>query len=95
MARKLIQKGETGRRLANVERSLAQTLSQIQFASLLAQREVERAQDTARRPAAEAEYVAASAALFETLLGVIDQLEPTLQTALERLGGRRIRGLAA
>jgi hypothetical protein len=95
VARKLIKKGETGRRLANVERGLAQTLAQIQFASLLAQREVERAHDTARRPAAEADYVAASASLFDTLLGVIDQLEPTLQAALERLGARRIRGLAA
>ncbi|HET9626315.1 MAG TPA: 6-hydroxymethylpterin diphosphokinase MptE-like protein [Kofleriaceae bacterium] len=95
VARKLIKKGETGRRLANVERSLAQTLSQITFASLLAQREVERAQDVARRPASEGAYVAASANLFDTLLGVIDQLEPALQAALERLGARRIRGLAA
>jgi hypothetical protein len=94
-ARKLIHKGETGRRLANVERGLAQTLARISFASLLAQREVEHAHDVARRPNGEADYVAASAKLLETLLGVIAQLEPALQTALEQLGARRIRGLAA
>jgi hypothetical protein len=94
-ARKLIRKGETGRRLANVERGLATTLAQITFASLLAQREVDRAHDVARRGGGEADYLTASAALLDTLLGVIDQLEPALQGALERLGARRIRGLAA
>ncbi len=94
-ARKLIKQGEIGRRLINVERGPASTLSHVAFASLLAQREVDRAHDVARRPGAETDYVAASAQLLDTLLGVIDQLEPALQTALEQLGARRIRGLAA
>ena len=94
-ARKLIKKGEIGRRLVNIERGLASTLSHVSFASLLAQREVDRAHDVARRPNSETDYVAAQAQLLDTLLGVIEQLEPALQTALEQLGARRIRGLAA
>lgn len=94
-ARKLIAKGETGRRLVNVERGLAATLAQMTFASLLAQREVDRAHDVARRPAEVTAYLAASSSLFDTLLNVLDQLEPALQAALERLGARRIRAIAA
>jgi 6-hydroxymethylpterin diphosphokinase MptE-like protein len=95
VARTLVARGETGRRLVNIERRLAAALQPLTFAALLAQREVDHAQDIARRPGGEVDYLAASASLFDTLIEVIDQLEPALQSALERLGARRIRGLAA
>jgi hypothetical protein len=65
------------------------------FASLLAQRELDRAHDIARRSGAETDYLAASASLFDTLIDVVDQLEPVLHQALEQLGARRTRGHAA
>ena len=95
VARKLIARGESGRRLAHMERGLATALGPLTFAALLAQREVDRAQDVARRPGGESDYLAASAALLDTLIGVIDQLEPSLAAALVRLGARRPRDRAA
>jgi len=94
-ARRLIERGDTGKRLAGVERALSAALQPLTFVSLLAQREVDSAHDVARRPGVEADYLAASAQLFDTLIAVIDQLEPTLQAALVRLGARRARGRAA
>jgi hypothetical protein len=95
VARKLIHRSDAGARLAAVEKGLAAALQPLTFASLLAQREVDQAQDVARRPGADTDYRAASAALFDTLLGVIDQLEPTLASALERLAAQRAHGRAA
>ena len=95
VARKLIKRGITGPRLANVERGLAATLAPLTIASLLAQREVERAHDIARRSGDESDYLAASVALFETVLEVIGQLEPALRVALMRLADKGIRGRAA
>jgi hypothetical protein len=95
VARRLVRRGESGRRLAGIERGLAAALQPLTFASLLAQRELDRAHDVARRPGDEADYLAASASLFDTLLDVIDQLEPVLHNALERLGARSTRGRAA
>ncbi|MEO7736472.1 MAG: hypothetical protein ABIY55_36270, partial [Kofleriaceae bacterium] len=94
-ARRLIERGDTGKRLAGVERDLAAALQPLTFVSLLAQREVDAAHDVARRPGSETDYLTASAALFDTLISVIDQLEPTLAAALVRLGARRSRGRAA
>jgi hypothetical protein len=88
VARKLIRRGHTGARLAGVERSLAAELRPLAFASLLAQREVDGAHDIARRPGAEADYLAASAALLDTLIDVIDRLAPALATALDRMAPR-------
>jgi hypothetical protein len=95
VARRLIERGNTGPRLAAVERGLADALAPLSFVSLLAQRELDRAHDTARRPGAEADYLAASAQLFDTVIDVIDQIEPALRVALLRLGPRRARGRAA
>ena len=94
-ARKLIARGTIGSRLANVERGLAATLEPLTIASLLAQREVERAHDVARRAGSETDYLAASASLFDTVLEVIGQLEPALRVALLRLGNQGMRGRAA
>jgi len=94
-ARRLIERGDTGKRLAGVERGLATALQPLTFVSLLAQREVDAAHDVARRPGTETDYLDASASLFDTLISVIDQLEPTLAAALVRLGARRSRGRAA
>jgi hypothetical protein len=94
-ARRLIGRGDTGDRLAGVEHDLAAALQPLTFVALLAQREVDAAHDVARRPGEETDYLAASASLFDTLIAVIDQLEPTLQAALVKLGARRTRGRAA
>jgi hypothetical protein len=95
VAGKLIRRGDTGRRLVGIERGLAATLKPLTFASLLAQRELDRAHDVARRPGAETDYLAASASLFDTLVDVVDRLEPVLHQALEHIGVRRTRGRAA
>ncbi|HET7502725.1 MAG TPA: 6-hydroxymethylpterin diphosphokinase MptE-like protein [Kofleriaceae bacterium] len=94
-ARTLIERGHTGPRLANLEDALATTLRSLTFVSLLAQREVDRAHDIARRPGVETDFLAASASLLGTLIDVADQLEPVLRNALDRLGARRSRGRAA
>jgi hypothetical protein len=95
VARRLVRRGEAGRRLAGIERGLAAALQPLAFTSLLAQRELDRAHDVARRSGAELDYLAASGSLFDTLIDVIDQLEPVLHRALERLGARRTSGRAA
>jgi hypothetical protein len=101
LARREIARGHTGPRLERIERALATTLKPLAFASLLAHREVERADDVARRPASEGAYLAASTALMTTLDRVIDQLEPALTRALGRLApgpnteGRDHHGRAA
>src|SRR6185436_2949364 len=88
IARKLIRRGHTGARLAGIERSLAAELRPLAFTSLLAQREVDGAHDVARRPGAETDYLAASAALLDTLIAVIDRLAPALAAALDRMALR-------
>lgn len=94
-ARRMIERGDPGGKLAGIERLLASALQPLTFVSLLAQREVDTAHDVARRPGEASEYLAASASLFDTLISVIEQLEPTLNAALVRLGARRTRGRAA
>jgi hypothetical protein len=95
VARRLIERGNTGPRLAAVEQGLATALGPLRFVSLLAQRELDRAHDRARRGGAESDYLAASASLFDTLIDVLDQIEPALRVALLRLGPRRTHGRAA
>ncbi len=69
-------------RLGAVERELGIALKPLTFASLLAQREIELAHDVARRDGGD--YLAASAKLFETLVRVVDDLQPVLASALAR-----------
>ncbi|HSS01726.1 MAG TPA: 6-hydroxymethylpterin diphosphokinase MptE-like protein [Kofleriaceae bacterium] len=95
IARTVIQRGDAGNRLPGLEVGLATALQRLTFISLLAQREVDRAHDVARRPGHAADYLAASASLLDTLLGTIEQVEPPLKAALERLGPRRTHGRAA
>jgi Protein of unknown function DUF115 len=94
LAQKEIARGRTGPRLARIEKALAITLEPLAFASLLAQREVERADDVARRPASERDYLNATASLMTTLETVIEQLEPALTSALARLAPERHHGTA-
>jgi hypothetical protein len=54
--------------------------------SLLAQREIERANVVAQHAATAERYLAASATLFDTLLDVVSVLEPALGTAAKELG---------
>src|SRR5262249_31362801 len=85
-ARTLATSGDGSQRLVAVERELAAALAPMPFASLLAQREIERAHDIARR--ADQSYLDASAALFQTLIGVVDRLEPALAAAHARIAPR-------
>jgi hypothetical protein len=95
IARTVIQRGDAGNRLPGLEAGLTAALQPLTFISLLAQREVDRAHDVARRPGQAADYLAASASLLDTLLSTIEQVEPPLKAALERLGPRRTHGRAA
>lgn len=82
LALRLIERGQVENgRLARVERTLVETLKPLAFASLLASREVERAEDVARRTSSDATYLAASTALFTALVRVVDGLEPALAAA--------------
>ncbi|HEY1817938.1 MAG TPA: 6-hydroxymethylpterin diphosphokinase MptE-like protein [Kofleriaceae bacterium] len=72
--------------LAGVERALATTLEPMPFVSLLAQREIERANVVAQHAATAERYLAASMTLFDTLLDVVRVLEPALGTAAKELG---------
>jgi hypothetical protein len=94
-ARRLIEAGDTGAQLERVERVLADTMRPLGFASLLAQREVERAHDVARRAGTVDAYLAASARLLVTLAEVIDELEPTLAGALARARGAGLERAAS
>ncbi len=86
-------------RLAAVEAELALAVAPLGFAALLAQREVERALDVARRDGKASDYRAASVALFDTLIAVAGRVEPLLRDALDRLRphplARRQHGRAA
>lgn len=80
-ARDLIASKASERELRRVERILADSLQPVGFVSLLAQREVDRAIAVAVHAGETAQYLAASDALFATLIGVIDQLLPILTAA--------------
>ncbi len=95
IARTQIARGHAGPRLKRVERALATTMRPLAIASLLAQRELERADDTSRRQGTEADYLAASVALMTTLDSVIDQLEPAITRALAQLTPKGQHGRAA
>jgi len=73
-------------RLVDVEAQLTGELRPLRVASLLAQRELERANDRALRPADAATYLAASQQVFDTLLRVLDRLEPSLRSVRAELG---------
>jgi hypothetical protein len=94
LARHEIARGNTGPRLERIEKALATTLEPLAFASLLAQREVERADDVARHPASERDYLKATASLMTTLETVIEQLEPALARALAKLAPGSHHGTA-
>jgi hypothetical protein len=83
--RALIARRDTGPALEWVERELAITLAPLDFVALLAQREVERALDTAHRTTTEHTYLAASASLMQTLGDIIDKLLPSIESAIVRI----------
>ena len=67
--------------LAKTEVQLTTVLRPLPFVSLLAQREIERAHDVAAHADTADHYLAASTTLFDTLIGVLDILEPVLHEA--------------
>ena len=83
-ARDLIASGAPERELRRVERILGEVLQPIGFVSLLAQREVDRAVAVAVHAGDTATYLAASDALFATLIGVIDKLGPVIEAAHQK-----------
>jgi hypothetical protein len=81
--RALIARGITDHRLVRIERALTSALRPLVLASLLAQRELDRAHDLAHRR--DADHLAGTAGLLETLITVIDDLQPSLATAVARI----------
>jgi hypothetical protein len=88
-ANKLIARGGSERDLNRTEQALVATLAPLEFASLLAQREVERAIEVAAHDGGFADFLVASSALFATVVDVIDQLVPILSAAQTELGRPR------
>ncbi|MEO8698595.1 MAG: 6-hydroxymethylpterin diphosphokinase MptE-like protein [Kofleriaceae bacterium] len=84
-ARTLIASGDSGPRLERVEAGLLHALAPLGFASMLAQREVDRAHDVARRDGTVVDYLAATSQLLATLEQVIETLAPVLKTALDAI----------
>lgn len=70
-------------KLARIERALVRALAPMQFISLLAQHEIERAQDIASHTGGD--YLGASRNLFATLDEVIAHLEPAIRSAISKL----------
>jgi len=89
-ARVLAHEPDGHARLAHVEAQLAAAVEPLGFASLLAQRELERAHDVARRDGDAVAYRDASVVLFDTMISVAGRLEPLLRSALDRLRPRPI-----
>ena len=85
-ARALIDAGDTGPALERVERILSASMRPLQFVSLLAQREVDRAFDVARRAGSADDYLVASRRLLDALFAAIGTLEPAMRRARARLG---------
>jgi hypothetical protein len=81
----LMALGATGDRFTWLEKTLGDTLRPLGFVSMLALREVERAQDVAHREANEAAYLAASRELFHTLVRIIDEISPLIDSAISRI----------
>ena len=87
-ARRLARSGPSVEaKLAKTERSLASALQPFPFVSLLAQREIENAHSIALHDASADRYLAASANLFDSLVAVLDVLEPLLASASVKLDG--------
>jgi hypothetical protein len=86
-ARRMARTGGVEAKLQKTERSLASALQPFPFVSLLAQREIENAHSIALHEATSDRYLAASANLFDKLVGVLDVLEPLLATASVKLDG--------
>jgi hypothetical protein len=76
-------------KLAPIEQQLIVALRPLWFASLLAQREISRAHDVARRDGDAAGYLAASIALFDAIITVVDRIEPTLAKGLDTMRPRK------
>jgi hypothetical protein len=87
-ARGLIAVGDAGARLDRIETALLQALAPLGFASMLAQREVDRAHDIAKREGTLVDFLAATASLLVTLEHVIATLEPVLSGAFRNLSKR-------
>ncbi|HLL23387.1 MAG TPA: 6-hydroxymethylpterin diphosphokinase MptE-like protein [Kofleriaceae bacterium] len=87
-ARTLIRNPGAARRpdqLARVEAALVSALRELDFLSLVAQREVEGATDVAIRAGTERTYLEASDRLLGALVDVIDEIGPQLRGAVGRL----------
>ena len=76
---------QDGERLASLERQLTEALQPLGFVSLLALREVERAEEVANRAGSTQTFLAASADLMRTLIRIIDELAPLIDRAIDRI----------
>ena len=74
-------------RLRGAEHALARAMRPLAFVSMVAQREIERAQRAALRPGTTQEYLEASSRLFSAAVAAIDEVRPMLHHALIALRG--------
>jgi hypothetical protein len=81
----MVVSGASDRELRRVERILADALRPIEIVSLVAQRDIDRAITIASHDGDEASYLAASKALFTSLVRVIDELLPVITAAHARM----------
>jgi hypothetical protein len=81
----MIVSGASDRDLRRLERILADTLRPIELVSLVAQRDIDRAITIASHDADEAAYLAASKALFTSLIRVVDEILPVITSAHARM----------
>lgn len=88
----LINRGASERELQRAERTLVRALEPLPFASLLAQKEVERAFSVAAHESDARGYLAASATLFGQLVNVCDYLLPVMIEAHANLATGRDHG---
>ncbi|CAN5910193.1 hypothetical protein BH11MYX2_BH11MYX2_07990 [soil metagenome] len=84
-ALELIARNAPELELVRTERALAKAIAPVNFASMLAEREVDRAFEVAAHDGAAAKYLAASRALFRSIVDVMNMFVPILEKAHGKL----------
>ncbi|HEY4176520.1 MAG TPA: 6-hydroxymethylpterin diphosphokinase MptE-like protein [Kofleriaceae bacterium] len=84
-AQTLIARNASERELVRTERALVKAVAPVNFATMLAQREVDRAFEVAAHDGNAGDYLAASRALFRSIVDVMNLFIPILEGAHGKL----------